>query len=379
MILLSVLAMLVCATCIVLSFCKRRRQRKALQQGLGRNGSQQDLLQPDVDPNAPQVYSHEAAVWLQADNLSLRDSLTESGLHKHEIPESDLKFGKMLGRGGFATVYATYWQNAKTATKCFDMRGLSKKQCGTLKRSFLRETEVSFDLRSPRILSVLGICTSSPDRLYLVMEIAEGGSVRRRIDAAEEPLDPAVLWSIAHDTSVGMKYLHEHNIVHRDLKSHNVLLDAKGCAKVADFGTARATGEFQEYTCASSTGSLVGSVAWMAPEALHGEASFPSDVFSFGVLLWELATLKLPWKGVEIAPLICKVCFQRERLPTDSIIAQGHYEALPDILARCWVHNADDRPSFDLMERDTLSSEAFGSCNPSVAPSCNPSMKESLS
>lgn len=278
----------------------------------------------------------------------------------YEIETNDIGFGGMLGRGGFATVYLAYWQGSKTAAKCFDLRGLGQKQRDTLKRSFRREIEVSFELRSPRILSVLGICTSVPEHLYIIMELAEGGSVRTMLDAATAPLEPSVLWGLAQDTALGMKYLHGRNIVHRDLKSPNVLLDAHGGAKVSDFGTARSTSNFQDYTCAGNTasGNIVGSVAWMSPEALEGKSSFQSDVFSFGVYLWEMATLDTPWKGMGVAPIVCAVCFKQERLSTDSIVSEGCYTALPELLGRCWRQCPDERPSFDELESEVTAEYA---------------------
>jgi len=276
-------------------------------------------------------------------------------VHKHEIDVSDIQFGSVLGKGGYATVYVTYWQGSKTAAKCFDMTGLNSKACSSLKRSFDREIELLFELRSPRVLSVFGVCTSVPGHLYIIMELAEGGSVRSKIEAAEAAFEPEELWGLAHDTAMGMKYLHEHDIVHRDLKSHNVLLDAQGRAKVCDFGIAYAAAKLQEYTSGSQAGNLVGTVAWMAPEALDGEASFPSDVFSFGVFLWELATLRFPWEDELVGPILFKICLKQERLSTDTIIADGHYKALPKILTRCWTHEPEKRPTFDELIRETSS------------------------
>lgn len=129
--------------------------------------------------------------------------ITCENVLKHEILVSDLKFGEVLGRGGFATVSLAHWQGAKVAAKDFVLTGLSLKQRAALKRSFIRETEVSFDLRSPRVLSVLGICTSVPDHLYIIMELAEGGSVRSMLEALTAPLESERLWALAHDTALG--------------------------------------------------------------------------------------------------------------------------------------------------------------------------------
>jgi len=299
---------------------------------------------------ARQRQAHDSQRFNSMDSEPICESV-----QRHEIDEHDLEFGDTLGKGGFATVYVTTWQGSKVAAKCFALHGLNDNKRSVLKRSFRREAEVAFDLRSPRVVSVFGICTTVPDHLYIIMELAEGGSVRAKLEAAGRvPLEHRELWGIARDAALGMKYLHIHDIVHRDFKSHNVLLDSQGGAKVADFGTAGATGQLQEMTTGSRAGTLIGTVGWMAPEAIDGEAVFASDVFSFGIFLWELATRRMPWEGETLAPIIFKVCFQHVRPSTDSITTDGHYKALPAICTLCWAHAPDDRPTFDELERESL-------------------------
>lgn len=276
-------------------------------------------------------------------------------IQSHEINKSDIQFGEIIGHGGYATVYATHWQGSRTAAKCFDLLDATAKQRASLKRSFERECQVAFELRSPRVLSVFGICTSVPDQLYIIMELAVGGSVRAKLDAAAGPLAVEELWGLTRGTAMGMKYLHKHDVMHRDLKSANVLLDAAGGAKVCDFGIAHVVGHLQSVVSGSTEGKMLGTIPWMSPESFDGKAGFSSDVFSFGVFLWELATRRMPWEEevVSSAEIVYKVCIEKVRLPTDSIIADAHYNALPEILAQCWAHDPDRRPSFEQLEMET--------------------------
>jgi len=90
----------------------------------------------------------------------------------------------------------------------------------------------------------------------------------------------------------------------------------------------------------------------MSPEAMRGKAGFSNDVFSFGVYLWELATRELPWKGVGLVSIVYNLCVQQARLRTDDIISDGRYKTLPEMVARCWLKNAGQRPSFDELETE---------------------------
>lgn len=137
-----------------------------------------------------------------------------------------------------------------------------------------------------------------------------------------------------------MNYLHASHptIVHRDLKSPNLLVDKSWVVKVCDFGLSR----LKHHTFLSSK-STSGTPEWMAPEVLRNEPSNEKcDVYSFGVILWELATLRKPWGGMNSMQVVGAVGFQNRRLDipkeVDPVVAQ--------IITDCWESEPNKRPSF---------------------------------
>jgi len=138
----------------------------------------------------------------------------------------------------------------------------------------------------------------------------------------------------------GMNYLHSSHptIVHRDLKSPNLLVDKNWVVKVSDFGMSR----LKHHTFLSSK-STAGTPEWMAPEVLRNEPSNEKcDVYSFGVILWELATMRVPWSGLNPMQVVGAVGFQNRRLE----IPKDVDPQVASIISSCWDSDPSKRPSF---------------------------------
>jgi serine/threonine protein kinase len=145
---------------------------------------------------------------------------------------------------------------------------------------------------------------------------------------------------MALDVARGMNYLHNCSpvVVHRDLKSPNLLVDKNWVVKVCDFGLSR----MKNNTFLSSR-STAGTAEWMAPEVLRNEPSDEKcDVFSYGVILWELCTLQQPWEGMNAMQVVGAVGFQSRRLD----IPDNVDPAVAEIITRCWQTDPRARPSF---------------------------------
>jgi serine/threonine protein kinase len=203
-------------------------------------------------------------------------------------------------------------------------------------RRFLREAEVARRLDHPGIVRVLE-AGEDAGRPYLVMELVEGEDLRRRIDR-EGALPWAEAQRIALAVAGALEHAHARGVVHRDLKPHNVLIEgASGAIKLADFGLARVQ------TLASLTGSSLvwGSPEYMAPELFgRGRADPRSDLFSFGVLLFEMVAGRLPWKDRSLARLAGSVRDVADQLP-----GLGQGPALDGLVRSLLAPSPGDRPS----------------------------------
>ena len=208
-------------------------------------------------------------------------------------------------------------------------------------KEFLREVAIMKSLRHPNIVLFMGAVTQPP-KLSIVTEYLSRGSLYRILHrhGARENLDEKRRLSMAFDVAKGMNYLHKRNppIVHRDLKSPNLLVDKKYTVKVCDFGLSR----LKANTFLSSK-TAAGTPEWMAPEVIRDEPSNEkSDVYSFGVILWELMTLQQPWSTLNPAQVVAAVGFNGRRLEIPSSVDPK----VAAIMESCWTKEPWRRPSF---------------------------------
>ncbi|KAK4562111.1 hypothetical protein RGQ29_004822 [Quercus rubra] len=140
------------------------------------------------------------------------------------------------------------------------------------------------------LYNFIGACTKPPS-LCIITEYMPGGSVYDFLHKQKGVFKLSSLIRVAIDVSKGMDYLHKNNIIHRDLKAANLLMDENEVVKVADFGVARV--KTQSGVMTAETGTY----RWMAPEVIeHKPYDHKADVFSFAIVLWELLTGKLPYE-----------------------------------------------------------------------------------
>lgn len=202
----------------------------------------------------------------------------------------------------------------------------------------------------PNIVSLLGAC-SIDGPLYLVMEFVSGGNLLAfvRRNKCHNPhyinmlssLNERQLLKIAEDVANGMNYLSNLNLVHRDLAARNVLLTAEKVAKVTDFGLARDVHSEGVYTKTTTAGRL--PVKWMAPESIRFHIyTTKSDVWSFGVLLWEIITIgECPYPGIPARLLAGKLMSgYRMKKPTQCS------DELYEVMKACWQLDTEARPTF---------------------------------
>ncbi|KAI5734468.1 hypothetical protein M8J77_006838 [Diaphorina citri] len=200
-----------------------------------------------------------------------------------------------------------------------------------------KETDIRHlrKLNHPNIVKFKGVCTQAPC-YCIVMEYCAYGPLYNLLKDGEE-VPPQRLYNWARQIAAGMNYLHSKQIIHRDLKSPNVLIGSKEEAKISDFGTCR------EWNNKSTKMSFAGTVAWMAPEVIRNEqCSDKIDIWSYGIVLWELLTCETPYKDVDSSAIIWGVGSSSLHLPIPSTCPDG-FQLL---MKMCWSNAPSSRPSF---------------------------------
>ncbi len=260
-------------------------------------------------------------------------SIKQTAFH---IPNTQIEYGQKLGEGGFGEVYKATWNHNDVAVKKLLLKNLSDSAV----QDFEKEINIHLTLRSPQVVQMYGVTAEQP--YGMVMEYMENGSLDNFLrKTSRENFSWTLRYKIALDTSIGLLYLHQNQIIHRDLKSLNILLDQHNKAKLADFGLAKLRAETASRTQINT--GLKGTSQWTAPElfiSLEPEYNEKTDIFSFGIILWELASHEYPYRKASqhaISHLV--VQGTRETFPIDT---PKNYAMLGQ---QCWDGKAEKRPT----------------------------------
>ncbi|XP_036433864.1 protein-tyrosine kinase 6 [Colossoma macropomum] len=250
-----------------------------------------------------------------------------------ELPKEEFVLEDQLGSGFFADVYRGTWRGkVRVAIK------ILKNNDSLDHREFQLETQMLKKLRHRHLISLFAICTANVP-YYIITEFMEKGNLLSFLQGQEgRSLDPQALTDMASQVADGMAYLEEHNSIHRDLAARNVLVGEEYICKVADFGLARV---IKEPFYVSEDKKI--PYKWSAPEAIsHGRFSSKSDVWSFGILLYEIFTYggsPYPsYRNYEVYQLITS----GYRMPAPDECPSHIYE----IMTKCWSGLAAERPDF---------------------------------
>ncbi|KAH9331002.1 hypothetical protein KI387_003110, partial [Taxus chinensis] len=223
------------------------------------------------------------------------------------IESAELKTGARVGFGSFGEVFRGVWRGTEVAIKILLEQDLTVENV----EDFCNEISVLSRLRHPNVILFLGACTTPP-RLSMVTEYMHMGSLYHLIHISGQ--GKTLSWRrrlrMLCDICRGMMCIQRMNIVHRDLKSANCLVDKHWRVKICDFGLSRimTNSPIKDLNAA-------GTPEWMAPELLRNEPfTEKCDVFSFGIIMWELCTLKRPWDGVKPMQVVYVVAHEGARL-----------------------------------------------------------------
>jgi len=267
------------------------------------------------------------------------------------IDPTEVEFGKELGEGAFGKVYSAVWRGDVVAAKKLkieeeiidlqtgeatgEMRSL---QNVSLIKSFREEVAIQIKMRHPNIIMIMGVCFKQPD-LIILTELMKR-DLAGFLDS-KETIDWPLKIDMSIDISRGMTYMHnmKPSMVHRDLKTNNILLDEHNRCKITDFGTVITKHNLNDKN------DITGTAAYMSPERLRGEDSDETtDVYSFAIIMWEMITRKIPWEGHGNLQLVARVGHGNERpqLPSDAKAPSDFTK----LMKESWEGDKKKRPSF---------------------------------
>ncbi|KAL1363164.1 serine/threonine-protein kinase EDR1-like isoform X3 [Arachis stenosperma] len=246
------------------------------------------------------------------------------------IDFSELTVGTRVGIGFFGEVFRGMWNGTNVAIKVFLEQDLTAENM----EDFCNEISILSRLRHPNVILFLGACTKPP-RLSMVTEYMEVGSLYFLLHMSDQKkkLNWKKRLKMLRGICRGLMHIHRMKIIHRDVKSANCLVDKHWTVKICDFGLSRIVTETPMRDSSSA-----GTPEWMAPELIRNEPfTEKCDIFSLGVIMWELCTLSRPWEGVPPERVVYAVAHEGSRLE----LPEG---PMGRLISDCWAE-PHERPS----------------------------------
>ncbi|XP_020802646.1 raf homolog serine/threonine-protein kinase phl isoform X2 [Drosophila serrata] len=271
-------------------------------------------------------------------NLLSRDA--KSSEENWNIQAEEILIGPRIGSGSFGTVYRAHW-HGPVAVKTLNVKTPSLAQL----QAFKNEVAMLKKTRHCNILLFMG-CVSKPS-LAIVTQWCEGSSLYKHVHVSETKFNLNTLIDIGRQVAQGMDYLHAKNIIHRDLKSNNIFLHEDLSVKIGDFGLATAK---TRWSGEKQANQPTGSILWMAPEVIRMQElnpySFQSDVYAFGIVMYELLAECLPYGHISNKDQILFMVGRGLLRPDMSQVRSDAPQALKRLAEDCIKYTTKDRPLF---------------------------------
>ncbi|KAJ3671397.1 hypothetical protein LUZ60_007476 [Juncus effusus] len=255
----------------------------------------------------------------------------KNGGAEWEIDKRFLKMGDKIASGSCGDLHRGNYFGEEVAIKILRSEHLNENLWG----EFIQEVNILREVQNKNVVRFIGACTKPP-QYSIITEYMSGGNLYDYLHKKNNIMDLPKLVKFALDVCKGMEYLHQNGIIHRDLKSANLLMDKDHAIKVADFGVARFQNQGGVMTAET------GTYRWMAPEVInHLPYDQKADIFSFAIVLWELVTSKIPYDTM--TPLQAALGVRQGLRP---IIPENTHPKLSELMQRCWDSSPSKRPSF---------------------------------
>lgn len=266
--------------------------------------------------------------------------------YSYIIPSSEIKIQRRLGSGEFGVVQQAIWMCDKritVAVKCLTQSNIQSNPT-----EFIKEARIMHAIKHENIVRLFGIVLDGEWQM-LVTELASMRSLLeclKDVTLREDFLHVLTLCDFSHQICKGMEYLESKRLIHRDLAARNILVFSKHKVKISDFGLSRALSIGKTYYQTNFSPTLKLPIAWCAPESINFlRFTTSSDVFSFGVCLWEMFSYGMqPWAamtGQQILEAIDEPNYQRLERP--DYCPEGYYN---NLMVKCWSHDPLKRPKF---------------------------------
>jgi tRNA A-37 threonylcarbamoyl transferase component Bud32 len=248
------------------------------------------------------------------------------------INTGKISMGNKIGEGNFGKVVAGSYFGTKVAVK-----QLFKTKLDDLALTKMRkEAAILSGLDHPNIVKLIGLCVSDGGPM-LVMELVPRGNLRAILADSAVKLPWKQKMAMLRDAALGLSYLHSRGIIHRDIKSSNLLVEKNLSVKVGDFGFATAKQD-------NGTQTRCGTPCWTAPEIISGNGKYTekADVYSFAIVMWEVLTRKAPYQDKNMMTVALNVINgDRPLVPSDCPKAFG------DVMQRAWKAKPEKRPQME--------------------------------
>ncbi|XP_051517044.1 RAF proto-oncogene serine/threonine-protein kinase-like isoform X2 [Myxocyprinus asiaticus] len=294
--------------------------------------------------NIPAPAQRECALSLNTqDKVKIRPRDKRDSSYYWEIEATEVMLQCRIGSGSFGTVYKGKW-HGDVAVKILKVTNPTPEQF----QAFRNEVAVLRKTRHVNILLFMGYMTK--DNLAIVTQWCEGSSLYKHLHVQETNFQMTQLIDIARQTAQGMDYLHAKSIIHRDMKSNNIFLHEGLTVKIGDFGLATVKAR---WSGSQQVEQPSGSILWMSPEVIrmqdNNPYSFQSDVYSYGIVLFELMTGELPYSQIANRDQVTRIIFMVGRgylSPDLSKLYKSCPKAMKRLVADCINKTKDERPLF---------------------------------